>query len=217
MNFGPRNLVTLILVLLIPAVVLGQVPDIAKCDISTRATEPVSIMICPCCDGNGFEYAKTFGLTSYYLDATIEVNIRDGQENPINEIPAASIWMEAPGITWCLPEGNIVDFETGYMMAPDGYTEFALAPCGGGCSEEFTLNGFLDGTSFNENPITYIKFNSPDLSGDGLINLADLAQFAAIYWEPATYCTDFYWDGEMNLLDLALFAEHYTHPCNSCD
>jgi len=208
MSFGPRNLVTLILVLLVPAVVFGEVPDIDNCDIFTRATEDVSVMICPACDGYAFSAAQTFGGAP--MDATIEVYIRNNAGVGLEGISASDIWLEETGISFCSPDGNIADFNT----IAGGYTEFALPACGGGCSENLTLGGYLAGTPFNQNPLPYIRFNSPDTNGDLVVDLIDLSAFAVAYFIPATYCFDYNWDGVMNLLDLAVFSQHYTHACN---
>ncbi len=211
MSFGPRNLVTLILVLLVPAVVFGEVPDINNCDISTRATEDVSVMICPACDGMAFSVAKTFGDVFVPMDATIEVYIRNNAGQALEGIAAENIWLEESGINFC-PDGNIADSDTDAT----GYTEFAMPPCGGGCSDNLTLGGYLaPGTPFNENPLPHIMFNSPDTNGDLVVNLIDLSVFAEAYFLPATYCFDFYWDDVMDLRDLSIFAEHYTHACGN--
>jgi hypothetical protein len=53
---------------------------------------------------------------------------------------------------------------------------------------------------------------SPDLDGNGAVNLADLARFATA-WPPNPYgfCQDLNCDGVINLGDLALFATHWGH------
>jgi hypothetical protein len=53
---------------------------------------------------------------------------------------------------------------------------------------------------------------SPDLDGNGMVNLGDLARFATA-WPPNPYgfCQDLNCDGVVNLGDLALFAAHWTH------
>ena len=123
-------------------------------------------------------------------------------------IAADNIWLEETGVNWC-PDGNIADFDTD----ENGYTEFALAPCGGGCSENLTLRGFLTpGTPFNETNLALFRFNSPDISGDLVVNLIDLALFAPAFLG-SDYCFDYNWDGVVNLVDLALFAPHFTHAC----
>jgi hypothetical protein len=104
---------------------------------------------------------------------------------------------------------NIADFDTD----SNGYTEFALAPCGGGCSEYFTLGGFLISEPFLQNPLPYIKVNSPDFNCDLVVDLIDLSTFAEAYFSPAPapYCVDLNWDVVMNLPDLARFSAHYSH------
>ncbi len=213
MSFGPRNLVTLILVLLVPAVVFGEVPDINNCDISTRATENVSVMICPACDGEyPLSAAKTFGDALVTMDATIEVYIRNNAGSPLEGIDG--ITLEETGVFFC-PGGNTADA----LTDGDGYAEFADPTCGGGFSDNLTLSGFLGIEPFNENPIPHIMFNSPDIAGgpnesaDGIVNLIDLAAFSEAYFLPATYRFDFYWDDVMDLRDLSIFATHYTHAC----
>ena len=207
MNSGPRNMVTLILLLLVPAVVFGEVPDINNCDISTRATDDVSVMICPACEGIAFSNALTFGGDE--MDATIEVYIRNNAGQPLEGVAAGNIWLEETGISWCI-NGNIADSDTD----ENGFTEFAMPPCGGGCSENLMLGGYLGpGAPFYQNPLQEFRFNSPDANADLVVDLIDLSAFAAAYFAPATYCFDFFWDGEMTLQDLALFAQHYTHDC----
>jgi hypothetical protein len=209
MSFGPRNLVTLILVLLVPAVVFGEVPDINNCDISTRATEDVSVMICPACDGYAFSAAQTLG-GDVTMDATIEVYIRNNAGQPLDGISAGDIWLDDANLFFCA-DGNIADFDTD----TNGYTEFDMPICGGGCTQDFALGGYLAGTPFNENPLPFLQFNSSDANGDLVVDLIDLSGFTQAYYAdpPAAYCFDYYWDNIMDLRDLALFAQHYGHEC----
>jgi hypothetical protein len=207
MFFGPRQFVPALLFLLIPVVAFAGIPHIENCNIYTRATQDVSVFVCPACDGYDFSAAQTLG--GGLMDATIEVYIRDIFGLPVENVPASDITIDDPNLCWCVPDGNIADFNTD----PNGYTEFAMAPCGGGCSENFELGGYLTGMPFLQNPLPYIKVNSPDLNCDLVVNLTDLALFANGYFGPYTYCVDYYWDGVVNLLDLAEFAQHYGHLC----
>ena len=53
---------------------------------------------------------------------------------------------------------------------------------------------------------------SPDLDGNAVVGLVDLAIFAQVYPpNPPDYCADFDCNGLLDLVDLALFAQHYTH------
>jgi hypothetical protein len=53
---------------------------------------------------------------------------------------------------------------------------------------------------------------SPDMDGNGTVNLVDDALFAAA-WPPGAYdyCADFDCSGNIGLQDLALFAQHWGH------
>ena len=206
MNLRQRHLVPLILTLLIPVVAFGSIPDINQCSIGTRATQDVSIMVCPGCDGPTFAEAQVFG--GVVMDATIEVFIRNSAGQGIPGIPATDIVIDDGSFVFC-PGGGHADYDTD----GSGYTEFALPPCGGGCSTGPLFNGFLSGVSFLQNPISHVQFNSPDSNGDLVVDLIDLADFAGVYFSGAVYCSDYYWDGVMNLLDLALFSQHYGHVC----
>lgn len=53
---------------------------------------------------------------------------------------------------------------------------------------------------------------SPDLDGDGDVDLADLARFATGYPpNPYMFCADYNCDGMVSLPDLAIFAIHFFH------
>ena len=166
--------------------------------IATRATEDVSVMICPACDGRPFSSAMTFG-GIVVMDATIEVYLRDVLGLPIANVPFEEIWVDNDSLCFC---PGTADFNTDVT----GYTEFALSPCGGGCMETPALDGYWMGNSFSMNPLPFIKINSPDMNCDGKVNLTDLGMFASVYGSNY-YCADFYWDGVVNLSDLGLFAK----------
>jgi hypothetical protein len=57
--------------------------------------------------------------------------------------------------------------------------------------------------------------NSPDINGDGIVNLADVGAFAADYVTGYAFRSDFNGDGVLNLIDVAVMAAHFGHgpPC----
>ena len=209
MNNRARYFLALICTLMIPVTVFGGVPLIENCDIFTRATEDVSVFLCPACDGYGLFEAQTFG--GDLMDATIEVYIRDGLGQGVPGVDRFTIWIDDPALCWCDPEGNVADFDT--LEDPAGYTEFSLAPCGGGCSSPAALGGYLAGEPFLQNNLPHFNFNSADMNCDLVVDLIDLAQFTPAYFGAYTYCVDYHWDGVINLVDLALFSQHYGHAC----
>lgn len=202
-----RHFLPIFLLLLIPTLAFGDLPNMETCNITTRATEDVSVMICPVGDGYAFSAAMAFG--GEIVDATIEVYVRNWVGEPFPFYPRLDIWLGDPNLCFC-PEGNLADFDTG----TDGYSQFAFSLLGGGCSGSFELGGYLAGTPFIQNPLPHIRVNSPDLNCDLLVNLSDLASFAGAYFSGVTYCVDYYWDGVADLRDLAAFAQHYGHECH---
>lgn len=208
MNNRARYFLALICTLMVPVTVFGGVPVIENCDIFTRATEDVSVFLCPACDGDPLATAQTFG-GDVLMDATIEVYIRDGLGQPVPGVDRFDIRIDDPNLCWCDPEGNAADADTD----ENGYAEFALAPCGGGCSNNFELGGYLGGVPFLQNNLPYLQFNSVDLNCDLVVDLIDLAQFTPAYFGPYTYCVDYHWNGVINLVDLAIFSQHYGHEC----
>ncbi|NIM65345.1 MAG: hypothetical protein GTO51_05070 [Candidatus Latescibacteria bacterium] len=57
-------------------------------------------------------------------------------------------------------------------------------------------------------------YKTPDLDGNGAVNLVDFAMFAAGFGSPPkpyTFCIDYNCDGLVNLVDFAIFAAHWGH------
>jgi hypothetical protein len=208
MNTRQRHLWLTIMILLVPVVAFGDIPDMNNCSISTRATEDVSIMICPGCDGYPFTAAQKFG--GEYMDATIDVYIRNGVGQPVANFPYQDLWLDDPFLCFCLG-GSDADADTD----ENGHTQFSFPLCGGGYSENFDLGGYVAGNAFIQNPLPHIKTNSPDINCDLVVNLSDLALFAQHYYGTASYVNDFFWDSVADLRDLALFAQHYNHICHN--
>lgn len=211
MSPRPRLMIPLIFFLLISPIVfagtqIAGVPDLSLSTIETRTAQDVSLLICPACDGRGVNMAQQFGGVA--MDATIEVYLRDGMGIPIANYPFEDIWLESPDLCFC-PGGSCADADTDM----NGYTQFAHPLCGGGCSENPTLSGMVNGTSIGVSPIPHIKVNSPDMNCDLVVNLSDVALFAGAYWTGYTYCADFFWDGSLDLRDVTILAQHISHSC----
>jgi hypothetical protein len=57
-------------------------------------------------------------------------------------------------------------------------------------------------------------YKTPDLNGDGAVNLVDFAIFATCYPSPPNaycFCADYNCDFVINLVDFAIFATHWNH------
>jgi hypothetical protein len=58
-----------------------------------------------------------------------------------------------------------------------------------------------------------LGYNSPDLNGDLVVNLTDLALFAGDFFGPYVLRSDLYRDSQINLQDLAVFAQGFSASC----
>ncbi|MBU8871291.1 MAG: hypothetical protein KOO60_10555 [Gemmatimonadales bacterium] len=211
----PRHslFISLILFLLIPSAAftgeqIAGVPDLFESTIETRATHSVSVLVCPGGDGRSLNQAMLFG--GEIMDATIEIHVRDLNGYPIHGFPMEDIWMEMPGVNFCLGGGR-VDFHTD----SNGYTEFSLPKAGGGWSEDFDLVGLINDSPFAvQSTLSSLRMNSPDMNGDGVVNLLDVGLYASVYWEGYSYAADFHWDGLLNLTDVSILAQHFGHSCH---
>jgi len=58
-----------------------------------------------------------------------------------------------------------------------------------------------------------VYFNSPDISGDLKVNLADIQLFAGDFFGDYDYRSDFNWDGVVNLSDIGFMAQAVGSAC----
>lgn len=104
---------------------------------------------------------------------------------------------------------------------------------GGGCADGFAIYVWCDAPPFlpyfkplfadscatGEVFCAEVYVRSPDMTGDGAVNLLDLSEFASAY-EPSggqyNPCADMNMDGEIDLFDLATLAFHFGPPGHAC-
>jgi hypothetical protein len=182
-------------------------------------------------DGSGLSFTGAYQLGPVITNATIQVTIISVAGVPIAGIPASDIWVESSmgNLALCgyaYPPGtwpgyvSIADGPTG----PLGTTTFSNVVFGGGCTNGggmtercivMTTWGKISGTGPVGPPNSNLKirFNSPDMDGDGSVNLTDVIIFAPMYWAGGSYCCDFFWDGACNLSDIVILAGAMTASC----
>ncbi len=147
-------------------------------------------------------------------DATIGLKLLDSFGNPIPNYPAEQSWLTtitSDGFDNCAG-GAYPDGDTDLL----GQTSFS-GPMGAGGSGAGSR--IMIGTwPTPEFPIDFpggalFHFNSPDINGDLVVNLTDIAWFAGDYFGPYDYRSDFFWDGVLNLSDIALMAQAVGASC----
>ncbi len=185
------------------------IPDVNNSTATTAAAVQVSVFNVP--DGSGKAMTEARDAGGNVVDATITVTLYDAGMNPVYLFPFEDIWLQTTlgGLVAC-PGGALADASTDI----NGVTHFTGPFNAGGITDpaselcQVVVNGTpLVGSDMD------IQFNSPDMNGDGVVNVNDLGIFTSFY--PATYGydADFSYDGVLNLSDLVLFSAAYNQSC----
>jgi hypothetical protein len=187
-----------------PAAAQG-IPDLSHAYWSCRATEPVTVIACPAGDGTPLSAALPAD-GGAPVDATIDVTVLDWNDTPIADFPFEDIWLEAPGLAPC-PGGTVASASTD----PLGRTTIRYLAAGGQAtagSVQVLLNGdAIDGSAPG------LRIASPDITGDGVVNLNDLGTLANDYFGVYSPRSDLDGDGALDLTDVVFLVQHYQHTC----
>jgi hypothetical protein len=158
-------------------------------------------LVCPQGDGDDLDA----------IGCQIAISVADNTGAPIPGILGSDFWMIGAngGLLLCGGSGSSdADSATNSM----GMTTMSDECAAGGCDTQVKVvcQGIVISSVV---PITVV---SPDINADGLVDLIDLAAFAASYQSPPKpydYCKDYNGDGLINLIDFSIFAQHYLHGC----
>lgn len=186
--------------------------------IYEESGEEVSLFILP--DDSGSPLTEAMGFGGHDVDATILVGLVDSYYSPIPNFPLEDIWLEGETTTLSSCVGN-QNYTHGFNPESNtdvnGETVFATSLAGGGWTEGpvwVYLNGDRAmGPDWIMHPPVQLRMNSADISGDGLVNLSDVALFAENFFGGYHYRSDFYWDGVINLSDLGRLASGIGRSC----
>ena len=184
-------------------------------------TEPIHIMVTPANGGDPLNDAEFYGGAS--VDATIRVQLwvlSGGVEDPqppqtVANFPFEDLWLEAPGVVMCVGGAN-ADGNTD----ADGWFTFSGRFNGGGWTDANLgtpgLQVMVSGIALDDQFVQirpHILVNSPDVNGDGMVNMADIPPFADDYYGAYAFRSDFQWDGVINLSDVTRFAASLGESC----
>jgi hypothetical protein len=193
--------VTVALLGLMASVAYANIPDL---ELSTASVATPGTVLFNRVDGNGSAFTAAYG-----GDATITLTLVNYLSDPLPNYPAEDLWLETSGggLVACT-DGTIADGPTDAF----GHTQWQQPMAAGGCSIGETVNVMVAGQSLTQAGMQ-LEFVSADLTGDLLVNLADLSTFTAAYVNTYSACADMFFDGVMNLSDLSLFANSYGKVC----
>ncbi len=172
--------------------------------------EGISLLVLPDGSGPALSEARAVG-SGALTDATIIVRIITELWDPIPNFPHEDVWLET--------ENDQQYFCSGGSCADNpstvsGEMTFSGALAGGGhhFGETYVfVNGSpaydpSDYPYYWAHPPVPLSFNSPDINGDGIIDLVDVGYFATDYFNTYDYRSDFICDGAVNLADLGVMA-----------
>ena len=137
--------------------------------ILTTANPPVSLLVCPAGDGDPLSQAWQNGVQ---VNATIEVQLLDGNGVPIANFPFEDIWMKISGLCECVGSGGFIA-STG--TDANGIATFESALSGGGYAANPVIEVWVNGLGLcaTSVPLTII-FKSVDFDCNGKVNQADV-------------------------------------------
>jgi hypothetical protein len=153
------------------------------------------------------------GQTLAAQGVTIFLTVRDTGGAPINLYPFQDMWVDDSGdgsIALC-QGGSLADGSTNTA----GATTFSGAFSAGGFTQA-GLQVYLAGTPVvggGSNGVLAIDVNSPDITGDLRVNLADVGEFGIDFGGAYNFRSDFQSDGVINLADVGELGIHNGEVC----
>jgi len=188
------------------SVAMAGIPNLDNSTAVTAASQNVSVLVCPACDGDRLDNAQKCDGTR--TDATITLTVLDINYDPVVGYPAVDMWLVANGMCLCT-NGSIADGPTNVA----GQTTFSGTLCAGGCSDDSSMNVYINPYGVLTQAGLDIWVNSPDMDCNLIVDLTDVVLFATAYYGVYDYCADFYCDGAVDLSDVVVFSTHYSHAC----
>jgi len=218
------------LLLLIMTLTLLSLPTLADTGvpfvgaIDQSIFDSATILVHPDGSGPPLSEARSHQGT---VDATIRVMLVDLYFYPIPLFPSEDLWIQFEvgegTATGCI---QYQGFEGGVFLADqatdiDGWTEFALPLRGGGWSNQ-SVTVYLNGSPAMDPyqsvfPPLPLGMVSPDITGDLVVNLSDIAIFTQDLHHHSNLAhprSDFNNDTVVNLVDITLMVQAAGTACD---
>ncbi len=181
--------------------------DLSEANIAYSGPGVPSLMVVP--DGSGNPFTEAHDETGAVVDATITMYLRDPQGDPIVNFPLEDLWLETDDdglvpCTWGPNPDNHTDI--------NGMTQWTQPVFAGGHSQG-PVFVMINGSRMTSNAGLPLRFNSPDINGDGIVNLSDTGVLASDYYIGYQFRSDFNGDGQLNLSDVGLYARAHGAQC----
>ncbi len=179
-----------------------RIPDLNNSYATCAYQGPgdATLLVVP--DGSGASFTEARDPDGTLVDATITLVVLDNGDNPVYLFPAEDLWLEAMdgGLVSCIA-GTIADTTTDV----NGMTQWVTPLRAGGFSTE-PCQVMIMGAAISIPPSLPIVFNSPDIDGNGTVNLTDVGFFSQDFFDDYDFRSDFQRDGVLNLADVYWLA-----------
>ncbi|HPF69819.1 MAG TPA: hypothetical protein PLQ13_04035 [Candidatus Krumholzibacteria bacterium] len=191
-----------------PLAPASDVPDLSL-SLLVMASPEATLLVRP--DGNGPAFTQARGPGGVVIDATLTLTLVDGFGNPIVNWPREDTWLEAAdgGLVSCLGvfSGLLPDRDTDRQ----GQTVWVDPPLGGGWSTAGAVC-YVHDEAMPLAPLD-LTFVSPDLNGDGRVDLSDAGPFAADLQGSYAVRSDLNADGVINISDAGIMSSAIGISC----
>ena len=167
------------------------------------------LLVCPLGDGP----------TLSSIGAMVNIKLEDCGGAPVQGIPQQDFWIQGKADPQLLC-GGYLSSSADATTDLSGQTTISGSIAAGGylgdgiyaVAQGYMIQG-TDGLCDNPLPLVLV---SPDTNGDLVVDLLDLAAFAAVFVTGGGTVDprmDFDGDEQIGLVDLSLFARHFLHRC----
>lgn len=188
---------------------LAGVDPLGECYGEIAYSGPGIPVLCNVPDGSGDPLTEAQLEYGARVDATLTLYLRDAMADPIQYYPAEDLWLESVdhGLTACLG-GTTADGPSNQ----DGIATWTVPLRAGGFSQTLTQM-MISGSPLITSAGFGLHHNSPDINGDGVVNLVDVSLFAQDFAAGYVFRSDFFRDGIVNLSDLGKLAVAMGRNC----
>jgi len=192
-----------------PCLALAVIPDLSYSEAFITYDGPgiPSLMVVP--NGNGNSFTEAHDEQGNVVDATITLIVQNSTGDVVENFPFEDLWLQMAegGLTPCIG-GTVADHNTDAQ----GMTQWVHPLLAGGNSFGPVLV-IIAGMFVIGDPGLPLRFNSPDVNGDLVVNLHDISILAGDYSTGYNFRCDLNGDGDLNLQDIPIFAQHFGAHC----
>ncbi len=172
-------------------------PDPENSTVTMAWDGPVMLRVHP--DGSGPAFTEAYSMTNQRVDATITLTLRDYGGFPIANFPAEDIWLQS-GEAGLQPCGGRSGAQPDRDTDANGQTVWVAPPRAGGWTSGL-IQVYVNGMALATTAGLDIRFNSPDIDGDGRVNLTDGGMFSHDLFGAYAVRSDLNFDHVINISD----------------